>query len=433
MPILPQAPGLYALKVVTQIEAGQPDSNGNVSYQPVTDGDPVIEFAYLQTASGPGTATIEPAAGRQRAAFTTPDSRPPAARTPQLAEAAATRRPRRSRRAAGSTTCRPTPNGRGRATGRRRLLRLRPERRVQRDVRQRALRHVPDQRRSLRLRRRPAHPGAAPALRGPQPALHPARCRSPPRAVGPAAERERQPRLAAAAADDRRQHRRDQHRACRPFVGRSCGRPAWYRPPRSRRRSSNSNAAPRSPPDPIAKPAFDAAIRAAGLHDRAGRTSARCSRSARATLATPPARARGTRRRGAGAQPVVRAPGARRPATPSTSSPGRCRPAASETLTRPPAAAGCRPSTTPATRSARSPRSRPSSPGRTRSPRCSGCSSPPRATRPSPIRWRTSSPRPPAPRRRRSAGTRYPPGPTPRPGWQAPPPRATRAADQALT
>ena len=59
MPILPQAPGLYALKIVTQVSAGQPDSHGNVSYQPVTDGDPVIEFAYLQTTSGPGTATVQ--------------------------------------------------------------------------------------------------------------------------------------------------------------------------------------------------------------------------------------------------------------------------------------------------------------------------------------------------------------------------------------
>ena len=60
MPILPEAPGLYALKAVTMIEAGQVDGNGHVSsYQPVTDGDPVIEFAYLQCASGPGMATID--------------------------------------------------------------------------------------------------------------------------------------------------------------------------------------------------------------------------------------------------------------------------------------------------------------------------------------------------------------------------------------
>jgi hypothetical protein len=72
MPILPQAPGLYALKIVTQIQAGQPDSNGNPSYQPVADGNPVIEFAYLQTASGPGTATVEPAPVGSNG-FTTPD------------------------------------------------------------------------------------------------------------------------------------------------------------------------------------------------------------------------------------------------------------------------------------------------------------------------------------------------------------------------
>jgi hypothetical protein len=60
MPVLPQAPGLYALKVVTQIEAGQPDGNGAPGYQPVADGDPVIEFAYFQTASGPGTVPVDP-------------------------------------------------------------------------------------------------------------------------------------------------------------------------------------------------------------------------------------------------------------------------------------------------------------------------------------------------------------------------------------
>jgi hypothetical protein len=89
MPILPQAPGLYALKIVTQIEAGQPDSNGNVSsYQPVADGNPVIEFAYLQTASGPGTATIEaPPVDSQGFTTPDPDRQPPA---PPLAAAAST-------------------------------------------------------------------------------------------------------------------------------------------------------------------------------------------------------------------------------------------------------------------------------------------------------------------------------------------------------
>ena len=87
MPILPEAPGLYALKIVTQVEVGQPDSNGNVNYQPVADGNPVIEFAYLQTASGPGTATIEPAPTGS-SGFTTPDPdrQPPAAALAVAAE-----------------------------------------------------------------------------------------------------------------------------------------------------------------------------------------------------------------------------------------------------------------------------------------------------------------------------------------------------------
>lgn len=73
LPILPQAPGLYALKAVTTIAAGQVDGSGNVgSYQPVTDGDPVIEFAYLQCASGPGTATISPPATPPGGGFSTP-------------------------------------------------------------------------------------------------------------------------------------------------------------------------------------------------------------------------------------------------------------------------------------------------------------------------------------------------------------------------
>ena len=83
IPILPQAPGLYALKTVTRIEAGQVDANGKVnSYQPVAEGDAVIEFAYLQCASGPGTATIDvPASGGEPR----PNRQPP---HPQLAEAA---------------------------------------------------------------------------------------------------------------------------------------------------------------------------------------------------------------------------------------------------------------------------------------------------------------------------------------------------------
>jgi hypothetical protein len=83
MPILPQAPGLYALKTVTRIEAGQVDAKGEVnSYQPVAEGDAVIEFAYMQCASGPGTATIDaPASGDGPH----PNRQPP---HPPLAEAA---------------------------------------------------------------------------------------------------------------------------------------------------------------------------------------------------------------------------------------------------------------------------------------------------------------------------------------------------------
>lgn len=77
MPIMPETPALYALKIVTRIEAGQPDGNGNVSYQPAADGDPVIEFAYLQTASGPGTATILPAPVAGGFPDPDPDRQPP--------------------------------------------------------------------------------------------------------------------------------------------------------------------------------------------------------------------------------------------------------------------------------------------------------------------------------------------------------------------
>jgi len=65
---------------------GQPDSNGNVSYQPVADGDPAIEFAYLQCASGPGTATIDaPAIGSSGFPTPEPNCQPP---SPTLADAA---------------------------------------------------------------------------------------------------------------------------------------------------------------------------------------------------------------------------------------------------------------------------------------------------------------------------------------------------------
>ena len=52
--ILPTAPALYALKTVTKIEAGR---TGSSDYQVVTDGYPIVEFTYFQTASGPATAS----------------------------------------------------------------------------------------------------------------------------------------------------------------------------------------------------------------------------------------------------------------------------------------------------------------------------------------------------------------------------------------
>jgi len=53
MAILPTAPALYALKTVTRIEAQRV---GSSSFQTVTNGDPIVEFTYFQTAAGPGTA-----------------------------------------------------------------------------------------------------------------------------------------------------------------------------------------------------------------------------------------------------------------------------------------------------------------------------------------------------------------------------------------
>jgi hypothetical protein len=58
MAILPEAPALYALKTTTRIEASRV---GSGSYQTVPNGDPIVEFVYFQTASGPGTATGFPA------------------------------------------------------------------------------------------------------------------------------------------------------------------------------------------------------------------------------------------------------------------------------------------------------------------------------------------------------------------------------------
>lgn len=53
MAILPAAPALYAFKTVTRIEAQRV---GSSHFQTVTNGDPIVEFTYFQTAAGPGTA-----------------------------------------------------------------------------------------------------------------------------------------------------------------------------------------------------------------------------------------------------------------------------------------------------------------------------------------------------------------------------------------
>ena len=57
MTILPDAPALYAIQTVTRIQAGRVN-NGGVTFSDVTEGNPVVEFAYVQTASGPGAAIV---------------------------------------------------------------------------------------------------------------------------------------------------------------------------------------------------------------------------------------------------------------------------------------------------------------------------------------------------------------------------------------
>jgi hypothetical protein len=52
MAILPKAPAFYALASATQIAAQRV---GTSTFQPVEYGDPIVEFVYFQTASGPGT------------------------------------------------------------------------------------------------------------------------------------------------------------------------------------------------------------------------------------------------------------------------------------------------------------------------------------------------------------------------------------------
>jgi hypothetical protein len=55
MAILPDAPAFYALKTVTQIERAR--VSGNLVF--ANEGDPIIEFAYFRTASGPGIGVMK--------------------------------------------------------------------------------------------------------------------------------------------------------------------------------------------------------------------------------------------------------------------------------------------------------------------------------------------------------------------------------------
>jgi hypothetical protein len=57
MAILPTAPALYSLMTVTEIEAQRV---GASNFQTVPNGNPIIEFVYFQTASGPATAVAAP-------------------------------------------------------------------------------------------------------------------------------------------------------------------------------------------------------------------------------------------------------------------------------------------------------------------------------------------------------------------------------------
>jgi hypothetical protein len=88
MAILPDAPALYALRTTTKIQAAR-FNGGTPQYQDAPNGDPIVEFAYFQTASGPGIAQIGVAipnnSGLPTAPTnTTPDPAEPA-NFPQLA------------------------------------------------------------------------------------------------------------------------------------------------------------------------------------------------------------------------------------------------------------------------------------------------------------------------------------------------------------
>lgn len=59
MAILPEAPAIYAIQVVTQIESRR--VSNDEAFQPVSNGFPIVETAYVQTVCGPATAVIDKA------------------------------------------------------------------------------------------------------------------------------------------------------------------------------------------------------------------------------------------------------------------------------------------------------------------------------------------------------------------------------------
>lgn len=61
MAILPEAPALYAIQIVTSIKAGRVNNGAVASFNDVTGGKPIVEFAYVQTVSGPGAAMLSAA------------------------------------------------------------------------------------------------------------------------------------------------------------------------------------------------------------------------------------------------------------------------------------------------------------------------------------------------------------------------------------
>ena len=57
MAILPDAPAFYAIRVTTEVEAARVNG-GTPQFQTAPNGYPIVEFAYFQTASGPGIAQV---------------------------------------------------------------------------------------------------------------------------------------------------------------------------------------------------------------------------------------------------------------------------------------------------------------------------------------------------------------------------------------